>query len=883
MPKTKEEILKILEKNYQSVQKAELDVYDKSANLSKTFSKDVKELSSTLKTELKGHVEEQKKIETNYKSQLAKAKKEGEAFIKDIELKKEEIKKVFETSMAEALTKSEAELVRLNKELEAVKVENEAQVAETLKDYEDSLVQLEKTIVTINEKDVKDQKTFTTKIEDLRTKHEQNVESLNEKEQTKIEKLTEASNKQVEKLEESLQIEKDKYDKKLATQQPIYEEELEEIDEDLADFKNEYETKHESIRSSADQRIAVREKHLHRAMDENDQRSAKAHKKDIEKFRKEADKDLITLRKNFNSQLNIKTDYRKKFIKENFEKLAELEKEFVKVEKDKQLEIQNVKVTLATDIANTKLEYQKLQAEELNKFNQSFAEVREKQEEVIRDKGIELDKQELEKARIEIEFAKDKAVNVEKASEAVELKEKELRAVNFVKLNDELIAKDVFDNENDKLENEKNVKLIELEKEQKVIEFNQNIENHKNYQKSLSSNKEEFLSYQNKFEPLFTSRAEELLKYEEQEISNRYDLKVAFIEKERVLVNKDYEAMVLKINQVFEIEKAPLEKAIDAIAGEQKEELVKFEEEHQEKVSEYNEKINALDPKADRRERRNLQDQLERLQREFNSTKQVKQDAISNNIKAFEDALISANNRNQGALNEAKALNDAENSRLNRALDLLATNKTNEIEDAKNRCNASTMDIKDYLTKAATRNQSNTMDNQIFLDARVQTEENGIQTSERQFNEAREALNNELNNNLQSNTKAREEGLAALERDNEQEEANFEAFKGKVSSNIKSEEEKAKSLIDEKQNELNKKVSNANDIFKDKVEVIKEELDKQNKDYHNLLGDLNKQVSQEKNHFESELRRISKESDQNLKDRLIDINRKLGDNIASIK
>ena len=222
--------------------------------------------------------------------------------------------------------------------------------------------------------------------------------------------MTEASDKQVLKFQEAISEEKDKYAKKLAQLLPIYEEELSEIDENIEAKKFEYDTKHESIRTSADQRIAVREKHLHRAMDDNDQRSVKQHKKDIEKFRKEADRDLVLLRKSHKSDEEQSAIYRKNFMKENLEKLAEIEKEHNSVLELKQKDIEDTKVTLAYNVENTNLEYEKLQAEALDAFNQAFAEVRNKQEEVMKQKEIDLDKEEDTQKKLLIEFEKTNLV-----------------------------------------------------------------------------------------------------------------------------------------------------------------------------------------------------------------------------------------------------------------------------------------------------------------------------------------------------------------------------------------------------------------------------------------------------------------------------------------
>ena len=882
MQKTNEEILKALEKNYQTVQIAELNVYDKNTKLNKQFKKEVKDLESKLKEELKVVAQEETELSAGFRQQEVELKTTESSLQKSLDDKILVAKATYESSIKAISDSNEKEVIRLNEVIKAIKKDNTKLIADVLKEYNKSVEASKKVIITINEKGVKDQTTFTAKIEDLRTKHEQKLEDLKAKEAVKIQKLTEASDKQVLKLQDSIKDEQEKYANKLAQLHPIYEEELAEIDENMESKKFEYQTKHESIRTSADQRIAVREKHLHRAMDDNDQRSVKQHKKDIEKFRKEADRDLVLLRKSHKSDEEQSSVYRKNFIKENLEKLADIEKEHNNVLELKQKDIEDTRITLVFNIENTNLEYEKLEAEALNVFNQSFIEVRTKQEEVLKQKEIDLDKEEDTQKKLLIEFDKTNLVNEEKQHEAIEQKSKELRVETISKTKNEIETKDTLNNEEATLNNQKEIAKFELEKDLKVILKQEIIVSHKQEHKKLSSFKEEFLTYQSQLVPLYTDRAKEIFGYDEQEVTNRYQLKIAFLEKQIESLDRNYETVVKKINDVLVVERAPFDTIINSIAGSQKDELNVFEEAHQEKAQEIEDKLASLNDRKEKKLRKLYEDELETLNSAFKAAKKTKEVEISKSVGIYEQALNAAIARNEEALKAAKDFNDSEDSRLKTSIDLLKTNKANELEDSKLRIMQSEGNLQEFLTKSATRNTSNTEDNQLYYDQKVAIVESHVNQTKSDFEELRENANNQYNLLLKGYSDQKANVLSDLLSEQNREESSFESLKQDLENKKGKYQSDSDSNVSLETNKTNDKANAITKRYDVKIQVVNDEFSRQSNEFNSHLNDISKKMSASNETLASEKKRVLKDYEASLKAVLSSITKKLSEDIAAL-
>jgi|GEM_PF-2207620 len=883
MPKSKEEIRKILEENYGTVQQKEFDIYEEVAKLKKTFTKDTNNIKSQLTNKQKENKEEHKKVTKKYKKIVADFSAQEKQQKETIELKRQDALKVLEDANNQTIATKETKVTELNEKRSNIEKEFDNLNVAVLTQYEEDVQEVNKKIDYIIDKGVKDTKTFKQKIDDLKAKFEAKVESLNEKEAVKIQKLQEASDKKVKKIQETIENEQSKLDKKLAIVVPTYEEELAEIDENLDNAKQEYETKHSSIKTSAEQRIAVREKHLKRAIDDKDQRSVKLHKKDIDKFKKEADRDLVLLLKKYNQDNSVAIDYRKNFIKEHFDKLSEMDKEFSKIREEKQLEIDEVLITLTYDVSNTKLEYQKLQQDELVKYNQNYAEIKEKEIKVEMEKEQEIKTNKDSLVNLNTSFDNDKYINEQRNKEALEINAKEVRDANIIKDKEDFIAQS--DNQKVIIGLDKDVKMTEiiLSKELEIAEKEEQIELH-NLQHILHNNaKDEFLSYQKTFVPLYSNRAAEVLSYEEMETNNRYKLKISFLEHNLPLLEKDRDELISKINDVFMKEKYYFDEKIEQIAGDNQVELDQFLTDNQQEITEVKEKINALNPRKDKKEIKALQIELEAKQKAFKTEKESKESQIYAKVKVFKDALNAAENRKNIALVEAEQIFELEVSRLKQTIDQLKSQQDSELEAAKKRYNDTTNTINDFATKAATRNQLHTEENNTFVEIRNNSEKNIIEEINNRFSSQQEKINNmfnEENKNHENNKVQKLNEFATLLAD---EESNLESFRNDISATIKAKEDKTASEI-KTQNEMTEhalsEIANKYQTLADEVAKL---LTQQEQEYNNLIQENTKKVSEEKQKYEQNKKRIQKEYEVRLKEDISNIDSKLKQDINSIK
>lgn len=882
MAKTNEEITKVLEKNYKAVQVAELHVYDKNVKLNKQYKKEVKELDSKLKKDLKLITQEIGNLSGGFRKQEVDITKVESNLQGKLDKKIEVIKSTYETTIIEIAKLAEAEVARLNDAIIVIKKEHTLLVTNVTKEYNKSEEASQKVLVDINVKGEKDERIFASKIEDLKTKHELKVEELKSKETIKMQKLTEASNKQTLKLQDTIESIKEKHIKKLSQLELVYEEELAEIDENI-DLKNdEFAIKLESTRTSADQRIAVREKHLQRSIDDHDQRSAKQHRKDIEKFRKEAERDLALLTKTHTSDKELSVIYRKNFIIENLEKLSKIEKENANTLELKQKDAKFVSITLAFDVKNTTFEYEKLLAEALVSYHKAYTEVINKKEEVLKQKELDLSQEADNQKKLLITFDTMNLVHADTQRESLEQVEKDLHVESINKTKSEVEAKDILDTELVTLTKEKQLTKFELNKDLELILKQEIIEGRNLEHKKLATNKEEFLAYQSLLEPLYNERVNEIFAYEEQEIMNRYQLKITFLEKQIDTLSKHYNIVIEKFNNVLVVERAPFDEMINSIAGTQKSQLESFQNEHEEKVTTLKDKIAPLTERRDRKTRKLYEDELHQLIIEFSKSQQRKEKQIQQLVGMYEQALTAAIARNVKALSEAEYFYNSEDLCLKDSIALLKKNKTSELEDAKLRFDRSEENLHDFATKSASRNTSNTEDNLSYYDQKVLKVQTDVKQIESDFEQLRDATNLKSSELLDDYLNQKSIVISSLQVDQNREEINFEALKKEIAASKTKHNNEAESNTREETNSTN---NNAGIIKKKHTAIIQvnnDNLCKLTNEYNSRLSEIGKKVATSSDNLEEEKKVLQKNFDASTKIVLAAISKKLTEDIAAL-
>lgn len=882
MSKTKEEVIKILEKNYQSVQVAELSVYDKNEELDKTFLTSVKELDKNLKNELKELSSDLKTTKTDFTKKQSETKSLVSTKKMDFEASIAKAKEEYSKQLVEIEEAYQQEVTLLNNDVQSLNIEYEVLMKDVEATFKKDIEMSQKAIASINSKSEKDLAVLSAKLEDLKGKHEEKLQDLKEKESTKLQKLQEVFEKELSALEKSLAEEKEKRDAKISNLRPVYEEELAEIDENIKEKKDEYESKRESIRSSADQRIQVRTKHLERAQKEGDSRSAKQHKKDIDKFKKEAERDIILLEKAYKVDSQQSEVYRTNFIKDNFEKLADIERDFSDIEHEKTIAINELKATHNHAIEQAKFEYEKYRFEEQNEYNKAVNEVSVKQEEVSKDTKVDLLHEEDNQAKLTLEFNKTNKINELNYQQDVESKQKDLRDAAIKKEKADVLAKDELDKTLATLNHDLDVLDNECKRDLEVLKLQEKIEVHRNENKRLNANKTEFYHYQTTLDPLFKSRAAAIYQYEELEINNRFNLKAQFLTKELASIQKDYDVVIDKIQKTYDIEKDPFVQIIDSIAGIEKAELESLQEEHNQKLQEITEKIESLTDRKDRKEKQQLEDSLQALKTDFEKMKHQKEANILKETKVYQDALDHASNQNQKALQEVEELFTKEISRIKQLLELLKTNQEAELDEAKARLQSTEANIQEFITNAASRNTSSTEYYQNYLDSEIAYEESVIQEENTRFEDRKDHSSKSLHkilNELENDKKA---SLDSIETRLNEQNKNLSEHKEVTDKNINIAKKEAEKLVEERNSITSSSLKEFEKMLEDKQSELKNELHKKEVEIAQLLSDNEKKVNDENHKLDQTKKQIHKDVEAALKETIQKIDQKLKEDKSKI-
>jgi len=862
MAKTKEEILKILEKNYKETQVQELSVYDKVIEQHTAFTKDAKELDKERTAEFKKIDKDEKAEIERVKAQIADIEQKHQAHLADVETRKEAAQQLYTKELTESAQNEQGLLDGKQKEIDAINKSFDKALKELDKQLKLDLDASNKQILASQEKGAKDQASFEVKISDLKAKYEAKVVTLQEKQQHKLEKLLEVHAKKVESIQAAIVSEKESADKKAVLKQAVYEEELEEINEKITFEKDEFEQKFASIKDSAEKRIAVREKHLQRAISDNDQRSAKQHKKDIAKFKKEIEHDLAVLQKNYDQQSQVSAAYPIKFKKDYLEECANREREFVDFSQQKQLELDNLKIQLTFDQENTKLEYQKLLAEELDKFNNDYAQIREKQETVksqqIQDEEQEKHTQEL----FQIEWDRATKTEQENHKDDLETKAKEQRVIQLHKVAEDDLAQNTLSDTLARLESEVEVAEVTLAHDKTEAKLKKQIKLHTFQDKRHQAHKNEFLAYQQQLAPLFNNRAKEILAYDELEINNRLALKLAFYNEEQKTLDKDYELLTAKVDTMYTEEATFFEAQIEDIAGSQKVELDAFVEEHEAKAVELKAKFESIDNRKDRKVAEN---EYNDFTRHYKEQRAQKEQQLQQSVGVYLNALNDAKDRKEKALRDLADLYNAGTARVNRFIDQVKADAQAELDNSQKHVNETGENINQFNLSAASRNQQQTDANNLYLQTQIQTENDKIKNANSILENSRELLHENLNAEIQKLSTARQQLLDKKADEVHAQEANLEAFKNQIEAAIEAIKVDANNRVSAQNSAFAQTSSNITTALNQELGQIRTALANQVSDFNQTLSTISKNIQTAKNLLESEQKRVKKEFDDRLK------------------
>ncbi len=880
--KTKAELTKILEKNYYSVQKQEYQVYDKDEKLVQEFDKLAKAGQLAQKATLKECVVDEKNTKAKYKANNQELKKNYDVKKADLDVLKKNSKNELNVKLEENKNVKAASLTSIKEQIELANKENEDKIASLLRQYETDQEELKKRVVVLKEKLKKDNHSFEQKLEDLKAKHEQVVEGIQENESTKAQKLTEASKHDIEKILEDIEEERERTNRKIENLKAVYEDELAEINENIEDADNEYNDKYENIKSSNEQRIGVREKHLQRALDDKDSRSAKAHKKDIQKIQKEMERDLQLLKKNYDQNHETQLDYRYNFIKDNLEKWAEIERDFITSQENKELEVKILNASLNSRITLANYDFEKQHVEALESYHKQYADTKEKQLSFELETNVNLENEDLESNILDIRFKEENDCFKEYLKEKLETLSKEQKDLDLNKEESDFVAKSELEKVNAKVTFEGVLAKLELENAQVLASEDEKIENHQAEHKRHDAYQKEMLDFENNLKSLFLSRQDEMVAYETLEVNTRHDLKVNYLNTQIKELENDYTKMTAKASEIHELDKVFYVGKIEALSGPMQEELNQFVTEETTKIEEKEAELRSLNPRKNKKQYRALEAEIVDLKKAFDQAKTEKQEVINTKVGDYQTALNHSTERLATSLKQMEDFYTKEVSMLEKALSEEESILAKTLEMLKDRLDSSSTNMEEYQVNVTNRSQMNRHHNDEFLNSQVliHTSEKDVLKNENESNVGQET--DKYNEELASINQKESDTLTDITNRKEQATTNLNEFKQQSQSNVSAIKTEASNKVESGKSQSTAKVDEMTAKAQQDVNEVREELADRLDQHQDHLGVIGKAVSEESTKLEAENRKLTKESEDKIKDAISIVNNKLKEDIQNI-
>jgi hypothetical protein len=881
--KSKEEMLKELEKNYYSVQKKEYQVYEQDDKLKQNFDK-------LAKSGLAKQKQEQKKCATCDKETITKFKKLSQELKKTFDVKKSDLevtRKEAKTELANQL-KVNKEVVQSQKtevkiEIELANKENEDSVASTLTQYESDVEHLKKRVVVLNEKLKKDNRSFEQKLSDIQAKHEQVVEFGQENEQTKTKKLAEASKKDTIKITEEIETNREKVNRRLEALKTVYDDELEEIDENIEAAQADFDDKYANIKTSNEQRIAVREKHLQRALDDKDNRSAKAHRKDVAKIQKEMERDLQLLKKQFDTAHEVSVDYRFNFIQDNFEKWAGIERDYITSQENKQLEINVLNAGLESRITLAKLDFEKQHVTALEAYHKQYAETKEKQFSFELETHVNLENEALERQILALRFKEDNDVNIQILKERLESLRKQQKDIELQKEESDFKAKSILDKAITTVEHDSAVAKLELDYLQKQAMEDEKIEHHTTEFTRHDAFKNELLGFETNIKDLFIVRQNEMVEYETLEVNNRFEVKEKYLHQQIAELGKDYTVMVAKAEEINKLDKVFYETKIEEATGSMQDELNEFIETETTKLEEKEAKLRSLNPKRKKKEYRAFEEEVNKFRTSFEDEKAQKQNAIDEKVEVYKNAFNHSNERLATALTEMESFFTKELNMLENALSDCEGSKDKLLTTLNERQEATIGNMDDYQAKVINRSETNQKHNEEYLNSQVLKHTSEKEIIKRDYEQVLESANEqykEVHATLASKEAQMLQDIAARK---EEENAALNEYKQNAQQAITQLKTEASNKVDSLQSQNKVKIDELNQKFDIDTKAVKDELADQLDQHKDHLAVIEKSVNEESSQLEQETRKLTKVSEDKIKEDISIVDNKLKEDIQNIK
>ena len=825
---------------------------------------------------------QKKNTKDKYKSNLDDINANHKLHLEELSKNKKKVEDNYskEIETAEALKISGSN--KLNKAIELLEKEYAKKVENVLKEYESNVAKSKKEQEQILKKATSEKEDLSVKLKEAKEKHQAKVASLNEKKLEKVDKLTEATNKKIEKVKADIVKEEERIAKAIEELKPVYLGRLADIEAKIAEEKDHFDTKYGAIKSTLDSKVARHEKFMNKNIKDNDQRATKQHKKEIAILEKNADRELKILTGEHNDKFKVVDTKKRVLVQENLEAIAALSKSLIQFREEKTYQINSYQVILNSDVEVLRLNTESKIQDEINKFNEIERDNSIKLAGVVLKQEIDFE-QELDiQAKLEIAFVKDNSFNKVKQDEALAIKAKEL---NVVEETEKLTAKLAELNKSielAKLDNETKIAEKELVLDIKVNEENEIIEYHNLDFVAQGQMSNENLLFQTEVKSLFEAREDSVLAYEELEATNRAKLKIEFLEDQKEKILKDKVSFVAKINATFESEQVLYDEEREKASSKDLEELRIYELEANEAITKITDKRNALDPKAYKKEIKDLDLEINNARNDLNSYVKTKRDNITSNTVLFNKGISEATDRRDLSMEQCEEFFNQEVARVDKAINLVNQNKNEEVNDAKDRHLKTFESTSKLLENEELRNNKLVEETTTFKMSRIQNENDVIKDFkdifEKQkfgFNESLDEAISEFDSEIKSEVSRNKENISKEESNLEQKVAAFNKNIQEIEDNEMIKLDKQASLHKENYSKIEQKESN-------KVQMAKDEFAKKEATYRSNISEIDKGSSIEAKHFEATKKSVKRDYELKLAKNVSELNLKLQQDIKAM-
>lgn len=880
--KSKEEMLKELEKNYYAVQKKENQVYEQDEKLKLNFDKLAKVGLAKQKLVQKDSVAGEKANKAKFKKDTLVFKKNFDVKKSDLEVIRKEAKKTLDEQLKVSKELVVSDTIEVKKGIELANKDNEDTMASLSTQFESDIEELNKRVVVLNGKLKKDNHSFEQKLVDLQAKHEQAVEGVQENEQIKTGKLAEASDKDTVKINEDIETNREKVNRRLEALKAVYDDELEEIDENIKDAQADFDDKYANIKSSNEQRIAVREKHLQRALDDKDNRSAKAHRKDVIKIQKEMERDLQLLKKQFDIARAVSIDYRYNFIVDNFEKWAAIEREFIETQEQKKLEISVLTAGLDSRVKLAKLDFEKQHVNALETYHNQFAETKEKQLSFELETQVNLKNEAVEKQILELHFTSENEINKTALKERLEVLSKRQKDIQLQKEETDFAAKIALDKSLLTAKNDAEVAKFELDKAQKQVVEDEVIELHKFEFNRHEAFKVELLEYEHNLKDLFVLRQDEMVDYETLEVNNRFNQKSKYLNNQIVVLGKDYAAMVAKAEEINKLDIVFYQSKIEDATGTMQDELNEFIETESAILEEKEANLASLNPRRKKKEYRAYEEIVNVFRNNFEQEKSQRQDAINSKIDVYKTAFDHSNERLATALAEMDSFFTKEIDNLENTLSACEATKDKELASLTERQEATVGNMEDYQAKATSRSEINQQHNEEYLNSQTLKHTSEKEVIQKEYEQVLEVENDKFQEALATISASESQTMEDINKRKEEENATLNEYKQSSQVAISQIKTETSNRIDSLQTQNTEAIEELNKQFDIDTKVFKVELADQLDQHKDHLAVIQKSINEESSQLEQVTRKLTKLTEEKIKEDISLVDNKLKEDITKI-